>query len=127
MTPVDDELRDIERTRLRALVERDIATAQRLHADDYVLVTPRGAALTKAAYLDAVSSGGLAYRRFEPTSDIDVLSADGDIAVLRYESAIEVVSPDGTFAAQCWHTDCYRRDPVAGWQAVWSQATAIVP
>lgn len=122
-----DDLRDVERQRLHALVARDMATAQRLHADDYVLITPRGVALTKSAYLDAVSAGELAYRRFEPTSDIDVLMADGPIAVLRYESAIEVVSPDGTFAAQCWHTDCYRRDPNAGWQAVWSQATAIVP
>lgn len=80
-----DHLRDVERQRLQALVARDMATAQRLHADDYVLITPRGAALTKR------------------------------------------ISPDGTFSAQCWHTDCYRRDPNAGWQAVWSQATAIVP
>lgn len=124
---VHAEVRALEASRLRALVERDMVTARRLHADDYVLVTPRGTRLSKTEYLDAVESGELAYERFEAVSDVEVIGAAHDLAVLRYMSAIRVGSPDGTFAADCWHMDCYRRDPQHGWQVVWSQATMIEP
>lgn len=50
-------LRTTERTRLRALVEADIATADRLHADDYQLTTPGGMRMPKAAYLGAIGDG----------------------------------------------------------------------
>lgn len=124
----NDELRVIETARLRALVDRDMEVAGRLHADDYWLITPSGATLSKAEYLGAIDSGELSYERFEPVSEIAVLVGDGDgsVAVVRYKCAIDVDSPGGPrYSAVCWHTDCYRRDPAAGWQAVWSQATAI--
>lgn len=35
----EEEIREIERSRLRALVAGDIDTAQRLHADDFQLIT----------------------------------------------------------------------------------------
>ena len=37
-----DKLRAIERERLRALVDADIPTANRLHADDFEIIDPRG-------------------------------------------------------------------------------------
>ena len=40
-------LRDLEERRLGALVAADIETARGLHADDYELVTPGGATLSK--------------------------------------------------------------------------------
>lgn len=123
----DEELRAIEATRLRALVERDMPTARRLHAEDYQLVTPRGATLSKSDYLDSIASGELRYDRFEPVSDIQVLRGSGDIAVLRYQCAIDVVSTPDHFVATCWHTDCYRFDDETGWQAVWSHATVVQP
>jgi Domain of unknown function (DUF4440) len=39
--------RELERTRLEALVRADMAVAEALHADDYQLITPGGAALSK--------------------------------------------------------------------------------
>ncbi len=126
MTPSEHaDLRRIEASRLRSLVDRDMVTAQRLHADDYVLITPRGARLSKTDYLAAVASGDLAYERFEAVSEVDVLSDGHDLAVLRYKSAIAVGPAGEAFSSDCWHTDCYRRDDQAGWQVVWSQATAI--
>jgi Domain of unknown function (DUF4440) len=118
-----DVLRAVERERLRALVEVDMTLAQLVHAEDFVLVTPRGGTLSKYDYLGLVSSGSLDYRRFEPVSDIDVL-LDGDVAALRYRSWIENVSGGRVFASQCWHTDCYRYADDR-WQVVFSQATAI--
>jgi hypothetical protein len=45
-----DKLRAIERGRLRSLVAADIATARRLHADDFELIHPRGGTLSKEEY-----------------------------------------------------------------------------
>jgi hypothetical protein len=42
-----DHLRAIERDRLRSLVGADLATARRLHADDFQLINPRGGTLSK--------------------------------------------------------------------------------
>ena len=125
-------LRDIERQRLRALVQGDMDTATALHADDYQLITPRGHAMSKQEYLDRITSGRLRYLVFEPVSDIAVRGS-GEVALLRYQVRISVVEDAGEngdagehAAVTCWHTDCYeRRD--ARWQAVWSQATVIRP
>jgi Domain of unknown function (DUF4440) len=115
-------LPDLERRRLRALATADIATAARLHADDYQLITPNGSTLTKDDYLAAVQSGRVPYRVFEPVSDIAVLG-DAPLAVLRYQARISFDEGPGF---TCWHTDCYRLQD-DHWQVVWSQATQIHP
>ena len=98
-------------------------TAAALHADEYQLVTPGGAALSKDAYLDGVATGELRYRVFDPTSDIAV-RLFGGAAALRYRVRIEMVMGDQVDADEFWHTDIYeQRDSV--WQVVWSHATRI--
>ena len=61
-----DDLRSIERQRLRALVEADVASARRLHADDFQLVNPAGGALSREQYLGQIASGELDYLVWEP-------------------------------------------------------------
>ncbi len=113
-------LPDLERRRLRALAAGDTDTAAPLHADEYQLITPSGAALSKDDYLGDVRSGRLPYRVFEPITDIAVLG-DAPVAVLRYQARISFDDGPGFTV---WHTDCYRlRD--GRWQVVWSQATQI--
>jgi hypothetical protein len=122
--PIDAEsIREIERARLRALVDADMVAAEPLHAPDFQLITPIGATLSKAEYLGAVAGGQIKYLLWEP----------GDIAVrlyaastlIRYRARLEVVFaghkvPPGDY----WHTDAYEcRD--RQWMVVWSQATAI--
>ena len=120
--PAAELLPDLERRRLRALVSADMVTAGPLHAEDYQLITPSGAQLTKDGYLGAVASGELGYQAFEPVSELTVL-AGADLAVLRYQARISFDDGPGFV---CWHTDCYRcRDQT--WQVVWSQATVITP
>jgi hypothetical protein len=53
----EDIIREIERSRLRALVAADIATAHRLHADYFQLITPIGLALSREEYLGAIAAG----------------------------------------------------------------------
>jgi hypothetical protein len=119
-------LPELERARLRALVDADIEAAGPLHAEDYQLVTPNGSDLTKDDYLGLIGSGELRYRVFEAASDITVLGSDGDgdgaVAVLRYQARISFDDHPGLL---CWHTDCYRRRD-GRWQVVWSQATRII-
>ena len=119
----DAMLREVEHARLQSLVAADLSVAERLHADDYELITPGGAALTKRAYLDGIASGDLDYLVFEPVSDIRV-RLYGDAAILRYRVRIEINFGDAHDEGTYWHTDVYeRRDD--RWQAVWSQATRI--
>ena len=121
-----DELRELERSRLRSLVEVDMATAEELHAPDFELVNPGGSTWSREKYLGGIASGDIDYRRFDPVSDVDVL-VEGDLAVLRYRSAIDISVTGGTpgpLAAQ--HLDVYVRDADGRWRVRWSQATEVV-
>ena len=119
-----EEIRATERERLRALVQRDSAVAQELHANDFQLISPAGNVLTREQYLRAIFSGEVEYRVWEPDTAIDV-RLYGDAAVIRYRSRAEVFMR-GIRAANkgAWHTDTYEKRE-GRWQAVWSQATGI--
>ena len=120
-----EHIRNIERTRLRALVSADMTTAEPLHAPDFELITPIGAVLSKAEYLGAVAGGHIKYLLWEP-GDIAVRMYAAS-AVIRYRARLEVVfagtrMPPGHY----WHTDAYevRNEQ---WMVVWSQATTVSP
>ena len=118
-----DHLRAIERSRLQALVARDLVLALQLHAADFQLVTPRGSAFTREQYLGKIESGTLRYLRWEPGAIAVRLHETS--AVLRYQATIELDEGSGTGTPfQCWHIDSYELID-AHWQVVWSQATAI--
>jgi hypothetical protein len=121
----DDEVRDVERRRLAALVAVDMDVAEALHADDYELVPPGGHPITKRDYLDAIRSGALDYEVFEPASEIRVRRLGATAAAVRYRARILIHDDQGgTDAGVFWHTDLYElRD--GRWQAAWSQATRI--
>ncbi len=121
----EDDLRRIERARLRSLVERDMPLARQLHSADFHLVTPTGSSYSKERYLDEIESGALKYLRWEPEA-IEV-RMQAQLALLRYRATLEVDSVGGRSSVlQCWHLDSYElRDGL--WQVVWSQATAIRP
>jgi ketosteroid isomerase-like protein len=118
-----EQLRNIERERLRSLVNADVETALRLHADDFELINPNGGVLSKEQYLRDIASGDLDYLAWEP-GEIRV-RLYGDSAVIRYQAHLKVSvkrSParDVTFL----HTDLYERRK-GQWQVVWSHATRI--
>jgi len=116
-------LRATERERLRSLVEADIETARRLHADDFQLINPSGAALSKDQYLGQIASGELDYVLWEPGS-IEVRRY-GDAAVIRYQAQAQALfGGQRTPLRRFWHTDVYEKRN-GRWQAVWSQATLI--
>jgi hypothetical protein len=123
-SPEAERLRDIERTRLQALVDANMPVVEALHAVDFQVVPPPGFPLSREEYLGAVASGDIDYHEFEPISPIDV-RLYGQAAVLTYMSHIDiVVSGIGHVAHDAWHTYVYEKR-AGRWQAVWEQATAI--
>lgn len=116
-------IREIETTRTRALVARDVALLWQLHAPNYQLITPLGRTYTRERYLDEIESGALQYLRWEHCA-MNVRVSER-MAIVRYQATLELDAGDGhgtPFA--CWHTDSYELADDA-WRVVWSQATAI--
>jgi hypothetical protein len=118
-----DKLRAIERERLRSLVDADIATARRLHADDFELIYPRGGILSKEQYLGRIASGDLDYLEWEP-GEIRVRMYR-DSAVIRYQAQLRVsIKGSPGRPVKFWHTDLYEKRK-GQWQIVWSHATEV--
>jgi hypothetical protein len=119
-----EAVRATERERLRALVNKDMELADKLHADDFELINPGAQVSSKRQYLDSVASGELTYRVWEPDTDIKV-RLYGRTAIIRYRSRAEVIIQGQQVPFRgAWHTDAYeKRD--GQWQVVWSQATGV--
>lgn len=122
---VKDLIRRIERQRLRALVEADMVTARRLHADDFQLISPSGGVFSKERYMSEVESGVLDYKTWDP-AQISV-RLYGDAAVIRYDDVGFEVLYDGVPAwsgasSVVRHTDLYEKRH-GQWQVVWSHCS----
>jgi hypothetical protein len=115
------DLAEIERRRLRALVDADLGVADEPHADDFQLITPGGDSLSKQEFLQAIAAGDVHYLVWKP-EEIESLVHE-DSACLRYRSTIKIVV-DGQESGpgRYWHTDFYEKR-AGRWQVVWSQAT----
>jgi hypothetical protein len=119
---VKDTIRSIERQRLRSLVEADMVTARRLHADDFELITPSAEIYSKERYMKEIESGVLDYKTWDP-GEITV-RLYGDVAVIRYEDVRLEVFQKGALARSgvVRHTDLYEKRN-GQWQVVWSHAS----
>jgi hypothetical protein len=120
-----EQIRQIERERLRSLVGADLAVARRLHADDFQLINPAGVPLTKQEYLSSIESAQLDYRAWE-AGEIAV-QLYGDAAVIRYRDVHFEVYLGGQLAHRgpMYHTNLYERRG-GQWQVVWSQASGVI-
>lgn len=123
---MSDAVADLERRRLRAVVEADHRVLDELHHPDFSLCTPSGEIWSRATYLGGLGDGRIVYSRFEPVSDIEV-RASGDLAAVRYRSTIDLVTPGGGGHLECHHLDVYTRDGAGNWRCLWSQATDTLP
>jgi hypothetical protein len=81
-----DLIRATERERLRGLVAGDASAVRDLHADDFQLINPGGAAVSKEQYLSDVASGVVNYLVWEPGAIKVRLYGEG--AVIRYQSQL---------------------------------------
>jgi hypothetical protein len=118
-----EAFRKLERSRLQALVERNMDLARQLHAVDFQLITPTGHVYLRDQYLGEIETGQLKYLSWDP-EQMEVRTR-ANVTLLRYRARLEVDSGRGQASTfHCWHTDSY--ELINGlWQVVWSQATAI--
>jgi len=120
---LDDHIRDLELSRIQALIKPDVTRLWQLHSADYQLITPSGRSFSRERYLGLIESGQLRYLQWEP-SPMEVRTSER-MAIVRYQVTLRLESPAGKGAPiRCWHTDSFE---LIGdiWQAVWSQATEI--
>ncbi|NJN84698.1 MAG: SnoaL-like domain-containing protein [Caldilineaceae bacterium] len=80
-----DLIRATELERLRAMVDADMETADRLHADNFQIIPPFGATMSREQFLGDVESGLVDFLVWEPATEIEVRQI-GDMAVIRYKS-----------------------------------------
>ena len=112
---------ELEMARTQSLVGKLFAHARQLHAPEYQLITPGGKTFDRESYLAEIEAGNLEYARWD-MAEMRV-RASPDMAIVRYQARLQFPSDK---VVHCWHTDSYElRDQ--RWQAVWSQATAILP
>jgi Domain of unknown function (DUF4440) len=121
-----ERLRRIEKKRLQALVDANVAVAGRLTANDYELINPLGEVLTRNDLLGAVGAGALDFVSDTITSRIRV-RLHRDAAALRYRHTISVaLGGVGHLTHPAWTTALYERRN-GHWQIVWEQTGAIGP
>jgi hypothetical protein len=117
-------IRAAQRERSAALLKGDVQSARSIHADDFQLITPLGAVLSKEQYLGAVEAGVLRYIVMELDSPGD-LRLHGTMTLIRYRVQIEIdVQGQRYPKAGYWFTDAYEKRE-GRWQIVWSQGTGI--
>jgi Domain of unknown function (DUF4440) len=121
-----ERLRQIEKNRLQALVDANVAVARPLIASDFELINPLGEVLSRDDILGGVGSGALDFLSDTVTSQIRV-RLHGNTAALRYRHTIDVaVAQIGHLAHPAWTTALYVRR-TGSWQIVWEQTGAIGP
>jgi NADPH:quinone reductase-like Zn-dependent oxidoreductase len=72
-----EQVRAVERERLRALAGTDMPVARAVHAADLQLVNPQGQMLSKDQYLGGIASGAIDYRRVAGIDAAGVVEAAG--------------------------------------------------
>lgn len=107
-----------------AVKENDVATMDRILADDFVLVTGRGKIYTKADLLDDARHKRFVYERQEDTDrTVRVWGDTAIVTALLWAKGAEEGKP---FEYKLWFSDVYLRRS-AGWQYVFAQASISLP
>jgi ketosteroid isomerase-like protein len=121
----EQEIRQMIEKYRTAILQRDIATLEKIWADDYVFVNAAGDVLTKKERLANVKSGATA---------LDSINEEENVTVRVYQNSAVVTSRvtlKGQYSGQAISGE-YRSTLVwvkgpGGWQLVSNQLTALKP
>jgi ketosteroid isomerase-like protein len=112
-------------TEYQAAVKANDPTAMgRILADDFVLVTGKGKAYTKADLLKRARDKTDSYEHQEDSEQ--TVRVYGDTAVVTALLWVKGANPDGAFDYKLWFSDTYARTP-KGWRYVFGQASTRLP
>lgn len=121
-TAVEDEVRRVESEWGVAFERKDMATLDRLMADEYILTDPLGNVRSKAESLAAIESNQI---NFESTESDDVkVRINGDTAVVTGRSTFRGRYKGWSMAGRYQYTDVLVKRRGA-WKAVGSHITAL--
>ena len=107
-----------------AVKANDVATMDRILADDFVLVTGRGKILTKPDLLNEARGKRFVYERQEDSQQ--TVRVWGDTAVITALLWAKGTEAGMAFDYKLWFSDIYLRTP-AGWRYVFAQASIPLP
>ncbi|MBN8874467.1 MAG: nuclear transport factor 2 family protein [Rhodospirillales bacterium] len=113
---------ELDRQRMRAMGEKDVAALQRLIADDLIYTHSSARIDTKGSLIGAMESGATVYTAVEPS---DVTAQDlGDSVVLTGVAAISVNSAGKSMSFRVRFMDVWAKRG-GGWQMVAWQSTRL--
>jgi ketosteroid isomerase-like protein len=122
MTDNAQKIIELDRTRMRAMAQKDIATLNALLSDDLVYTHSTARLDTKKSLIEAMESGKTVYTAVEPS---EVQAQDlGDAVVLTGSAQIRVVSNGNPLSFRVRFTDVYANKN-GQWQMVAWQSTRI--
>lgn len=117
-----EQVRTLERTRLKAMVDADTATVGRQLASDFQGINVLGVNDGRSGTLSTIA-GGVDFISITPVSPITVRMY-GNTAAARFEVAFVVVAGPDRVEHRGWFTDLLEKR-AGNWQLVWSQTTAV--
>ena len=113
---------DLDRARMTAMANKDVATLNKLLADDLIYCHSSARLDTKASLIGAMESGATVYTAVEPS---EVVAQDlGDSVVLTGIAAISVMSGGNPNSFRVRFTDVYANKG-GNWQMVPWQSTKL--
>ena len=107
-----------------AVKKNDVATMDRILADDFVLVTGLGKTYTKTDLLNEARSKSTIYEHQEDSAQ--KVRVWGDTAVVTALLWAKGTKDGKAFDYKLWFSDTYARTP-AGWRYVFGQASTRLP
>ncbi len=125
-SPSDDEraVAALDTEYQAAVKANDVATMDRILADDFVLVTGLGKTYTKADLLNEARSKRTVYEHQEDSAQ--KVRVWGDTAVVTALLWAKGTEDGKAFDYQLWFSDTYVRTPT-GWRYVFGQASTRLP
>lgn len=110
-------------TKYQAAVKaNDTTTMDQILADDFILVTGRGAVFSKADLLDSAGKKEVTYERQDEEPGTQKVRVWGDTAVVTALLWIKSVQAGKPADYKLWFSDTYVRTPT-GWRYVFGQAS----
>ena len=105
----------------KAMVQKDMATMNEIHDDDFQLVHMTGSRMNKKEYLDAVKDGTLNYYSME--HDEIFVTVDGDSATLNGKSRVNAAVYGGGRHTWRLQQDMKLKKVRGKWKFTFSQAS----
>jgi ketosteroid isomerase-like protein len=115
---------DLDTEYQAAVKANDVATMDRILADDFVLVVGSGRSYSKADLLEEARSGRLHYEHQEDTEQ--TVRVWGDTAVVTAKLWARGTEQGAPFEYHVWFSDTYVRTP-DGWRYVFGQSGGRLP